>query len=34
MGNSEGTARADEWPQRSIYLDAFQIDQVEVTTER
>lgn len=34
MGNPEGKARADEWPQRSVYLDAFAIDQVEVTNER
>jgi len=34
MGNPEGTGRADEWPQRSVYLDAFVIDQVEVTNER
>ena len=25
---------ADEWPQQSVYLDAFAIDQVEVTNER
>ena len=34
MGNPEGVGRADEWPQRSVYLDAFTIDQVEVTNER
>lgn len=34
MGNSEGNGRADEWPQRSVYLNAFAIDQVEVTNER
>jgi formylglycine-generating enzyme required for sulfatase activity len=34
MGNPEGQGRADEWPQRTIYLDAFLIDQVEVTNER
>jgi formylglycine-generating enzyme required for sulfatase activity len=34
MGNQEGTGRADEWPQRSVYLDEFAIDQVEVTNER
>ena len=34
MGNPEGIGRADEWPQRSVYLDAFRIDQVEVTNER
>ncbi|MFO0708090.1 MAG: SUMF1/EgtB/PvdO family nonheme iron enzyme [Nitrospira sp.] len=34
MGNPEGTGRPDEWPQRSVYLDAFAIDEVEVTNER
>lgn len=34
MGSPEGQGRPDEWPQRSIYLDAFEIDQVEVTNER
>ena len=34
MGSPEGQGRADEWPQRSVYLDAFMIDQVEVTNER
>ncbi len=34
MGNPEGKGRADEWPQRSVYLDEFAIDQVEVTNER
>lgn len=34
MGNPEGKGRADEWPQRFVYLDAFAIDQVEVTNER
>ncbi len=34
MGSPEGTGRADEWPQRAVYLDAFLIDQVEVTNER
>jgi formylglycine-generating enzyme len=34
MGNPEGVGRADEWPQRSVYLDTFAIDQVEVTNER
>jgi formylglycine-generating enzyme required for sulfatase activity len=34
MGNPEGKGRADEWPQRTVYLDAFAIDQVEVTNER
>ena len=34
MGNPEGTGRADERPQRSVYLDEFAIDQVEVTNAR
>ena len=34
MGNPEGIGRSDESPQRSVYLDAFAIDQVEVTNER
>ena len=34
MGSVQGTARTDEWPQRSVYLDAFAIDQVEVTNQR
>jgi formylglycine-generating enzyme required for sulfatase activity len=34
MGNPEGKGRADERPQRSVYLDEFTIDQVEVTNER
>jgi formylglycine-generating enzyme required for sulfatase activity len=34
MGSPEGTGRADERPQHSVYLDAFAIDQVEVTNER
>ena len=34
MGNPEGKGRADEWPQRSVYLDEFAIDQVEVTNAR
>ena len=34
MGNPEGVGRADEWPQRKIYLDTFWIDEVEVTNER
>lgn len=33
-GNLEGTGRTDEWPQRSVYLDEFAIDQVEVTNVR
>ncbi len=34
MGSPEEKGRADEWPQRSVYLDAFLIDQVEVTNQR
>ena len=34
MGSPEGQGRADEYPQRAVYLDAFGIDQVEVTNER
>lgn len=34
MGSAEGKGRPDEWPQRSVYLDAFAIDQVEVTNDR
>ncbi len=34
MGSPEGKGRADEWPQHDVYLDAFAIDQVEVTNER
>lgn len=34
MGSPEGKGRADEWPQREVHLDAFAIDQVEVTNER
>ncbi|MHC9063988.1 formylglycine-generating enzyme family protein [Nitrospira sp. CMX1] len=34
MGSQEGQGRADERPQRAVYLDAFGIDQVEVTNER
>ncbi|MGC4099555.1 MAG: SUMF1/EgtB/PvdO family nonheme iron enzyme [Nitrospira sp.] len=34
MGSPEGKGRVDEWPQRSVYLDAFEIDQVEVTNLR
>jgi formylglycine-generating enzyme required for sulfatase activity len=33
-GNPELVGRADEWPQRDIYLDAYAIDQVEVTNQR
>ncbi len=34
MGNPEGKGREDERPQRSVYLNEFAIDQVEVTNER
>lgn len=34
MGSPEGQGRADERPQRAVYLDAFGIDQVEVTNQR
>ncbi|MDI3463849.1 MAG: protein of unknown function DUF323 [Nitrospira sp.] len=34
MGSPEGKGRADEWPQQSVYLEEFAIDQVEVTNER
>ncbi len=34
MGSPEGQGRADEWPQRSVHLDSFTIDQVEVTNDR
>ena len=34
MGSPEGKGRADERPQRAVSLDAFGIDQVEVTNER
>lgn len=34
MGNPESKGRADEWPQRQVYLDTFAIDRVEVTNER
>ncbi|MBX3307163.1 MAG: SUMF1/EgtB/PvdO family nonheme iron enzyme [Nitrospira sp.] len=34
MGNPEGKGRDDERLQRSVHLDAFVIDQVEVTNER
>ena len=33
-GSPEGKGRADERPQRAVFLDAFLIDQVEVTNER
>ncbi len=34
MGSKQATGRADERPQRSIYLDSYEIDVVEVTNER
>jgi sulfatase modifying factor 1 len=34
MGSPEGKGRVDEQPQRSVYLDAFAIDQVEVSNDR
>ena len=34
MGSPEGTGRQDERPQRSVYLDKFAIDQIEVTNAR
>lgn len=34
MGSAEGTGRADEYPQRRVQVDAFAIDQVEVTNVR
>jgi formylglycine-generating enzyme len=34
MGSPEGEGRADERPQRAVSLDAFLIDQVEVTNQR
>jgi len=34
MGSPEGQGRLDERPQRAVYLDAFVIDQVEVTNAR
>jgi formylglycine-generating enzyme required for sulfatase activity len=34
MGNPEGVGRADEWPQRRVFLETFAIDEVEVTNER
>ena len=34
MGTQSPKGRADEWPQRSVHVDAFAIDQVEVTNER
>lgn len=34
MGSAVGKGRDDERPQREVHLDAFAIDQVEVTNER
>lgn len=34
MGSQNPKGRADEWPQRTVYVDMFAIDQVEVTNER
>ena len=34
MGSESPKGRADEWPQRSVHVDTFAIDQVEVTNER
>jgi formylglycine-generating enzyme required for sulfatase activity len=34
MGSQNPKGRADEWPQRTVYVDTFAIDQVEVTNER
>ena len=34
MGSPEGQGRVDERPQQAVYLDAFVIDQVEVTNGR
>ena len=34
MGSSDLTDQSDERPQRKVYLDAFAIDEVEVTNER
>ncbi|MDR4466780.1 MAG: SUMF1/EgtB/PvdO family nonheme iron enzyme [Nitrospira sp.] len=34
MGNPDGKGRVDESPQRTVYLDEYSIDQVEVTNER
>ena len=31
MGSSEETGRKDEYPQHSVYLDAYWIDRYEVT---
>jgi formylglycine-generating enzyme required for sulfatase activity len=34
MGTQSPKGRADEWPQRIVQVDAFAIDEVEVTNER
>ncbi|MDR4468048.1 MAG: formylglycine-generating enzyme family protein [Nitrospira sp.] len=34
MGSPDGKGRVDESPQRTVYLDEYSIDQVEVTNER
>ncbi|ODT44625.1 MAG: hypothetical protein ABS70_05065 [Nitrospira sp. SCN 59-13] len=34
MGTQSPKGRADEWPQRTVQVDAFAIDEVEVTNER
>ncbi len=34
MGSQSPKGRADEWPQRSVQVDTFAIDQVEVTNGR
>ncbi len=34
MGSQNPKGRADEWPQRTVDIDAFAIDRVEVTNER
>ena len=34
MGSQNPEGRADEWPQRTVYVDTYAIDHVEVTNER
>lgn len=34
MGTQSPKGRADEWPQRTVQVDAFAMDEVEVTNER
>lgn len=34
MGSQNTEGRADEWPQRTVYVDTYAIDHVEVTNER